>query len=48
MGKTSMDHEAADRTAQAAERHPDSATAQGGFDDRAAEAADRNETTDDD
>ncbi|MFB4317289.1 hypothetical protein [Actinomadura sp. 21ATH] len=42
-----MDHEAADRISAAAERDPDSATAQSGFDERAQEAADRNEADDD-
>lgn len=32
-----MDHEAADRIGDAAERDPDSATAQSAFDDRTAE-----------
>ncbi|MFC8047967.1 hypothetical protein [Nocardia sp. NPDC057353] len=40
---TPMDHDAADRIGAAAERDPDSATAQSGFDDRAAAAADRND-----
>ncbi len=44
---TPMDHEAADRMSAAAEREPDSATAQSGFDDRAQHAADRNEADDD-
>ncbi|MEV6071987.1 hypothetical protein AB0L82_36065 [Nocardia sp. NPDC052001] len=47
MGKEPMDREAADRIAAAAERDPDSPTAQSGFDERAAEAADRNEEADD-
>ncbi|MTE17033.1 hypothetical protein [Nocardia aurantiaca] len=42
-----MDHEAADRIAAAAERDPESDTAQSGFDDRAAAAADRNDDEDD-
>lgn len=40
---TPMDHEAADRISAAAERDPDSPTAERGFDDRAQEAADRND-----
>ncbi|MFE3281300.1 hypothetical protein [Nocardia sp. NPDC059239] len=47
MGKEPMDQEAADRIAAAAERDPDSPTAQSGFDERAADAADRNEDDDD-
>ncbi|MFJ9371598.1 hypothetical protein ACIRRA_45450 [Nocardia sp. NPDC101769] len=47
MGKEPMDREAADRIAAAAERDPDSPTAQSGFDERAAEAADRNDEDDD-
>ncbi len=47
MGKsTPMDHEAADRISSAAERDPDSPTAQSGFDERAQDAADRNEEED--
>jgi hypothetical protein len=42
-GHTPMDHDAADRIAAAADRDPDSATAQSGFDDRAQDAADRND-----
>jgi hypothetical protein len=42
-----MDHEAADRIADAAERDPDSDTAQSGFDDRAQAAADANDPDDD-
>lgn len=38
-----MDHESADRIAEAAGRDPDSATAQRGFDNRAQDAADRND-----
>jgi hypothetical protein len=38
-----MDHQAADRISAAAERDPDSPTAESGFDERAQEAADRNE-----
>lgn len=48
MGKEPMDRDAADRIANAAERDPDSPTAQSGFDGRAADAADRNEDDDDD
>jgi hypothetical protein len=44
---TDMDHEAADRISAAADRDPDSATAQSGFDDRAQDAADRNYPDDD-
>ena len=40
---TPMDHEAADRISAAAERDPASPTAQSGFDERAQEAADRND-----
>jgi len=43
MGRTPMDHEAADRISAAAERDPESPTAESGFDDRAQEAADRND-----
>lgn len=43
---TPMDHEAADRIAEAAARDPDSATAQSGFDERAQDAADRNDPDD--
>ena len=42
--ETPMDRESADRIADAAERDPDSYTAQSGFDDRADAAADRNES----
>ncbi|MGH3752937.1 MAG: hypothetical protein ACRDRP_09610 [Pseudonocardiaceae bacterium] len=45
---TPMDHEAADRISAAAEADPESPTAQSGFDDRAQDAADRNEPWDDD
>jgi len=38
-----MDHEAAGRISEAAERDPDSSTARDGFDDRAQAAADRND-----
>ncbi|MFF0492911.1 hypothetical protein ACFYTQ_28115 [Nocardia sp. NPDC004068] len=50
MGKggTPMDWEAADRIGAAADRDPDSPTATSGFDDRAADAAERNEGCDDD
>jgi hypothetical protein len=43
MGRTPMDHDAADRISAAAYRDPDSPTAQSGFDDRAQAAADRND-----
>jgi hypothetical protein len=43
---TPMDHEAADRISAAADRDPDSPTATSGFDDRAQEAADRNDPPD--
>ena len=45
MGKepVPMDREAADRIAAAAQRDPQSPTAQSGFDERAAVAAERNE-----
>lgn len=42
-----MDHEAADRISAAADRDADSPTAQSGFDDRAQQAADRNDPDDD-
>lgn len=42
-----MDQEAADRINAAAAADPDSPTAQTGFDDRARDAADRNEPDDD-
>ncbi|NKY88875.1 hypothetical protein [Nocardia veterana] len=48
MGKEPMDRESADRIAAAAERDPDSPTAQSGFDERAAAAADRNTADDED
>jgi hypothetical protein len=41
-----MDHESADRISAAAERDPDSPTATSGFDERAQEAADRNDAQD--
>lgn len=41
-----MDHESADRISAAADRDPYSATATSGFDDRAQEAADRNDAQD--
>ncbi|MFD4177206.1 hypothetical protein [Streptomyces anulatus] len=47
MGSTPMDRESADRIASAAERDPESATAVSGFDERAADAAERNEPEDD-
>jgi hypothetical protein len=40
---TPMDHQAADRISAAAGRDPESPTAVSGFDDRAQEAADRND-----
>ena len=40
---TPMDHEAADRISAAAERDPQSPTAESGFDERAQDAADRND-----
>ncbi|MFY1633745.1 hypothetical protein ACN27F_10770 [Solwaraspora sp. WMMB335] len=43
---TPMDHESADRISAAAERDPDSPTATSGFDDRAQEAAGRNDAED--
>jgi hypothetical protein len=42
-----MDHDAAGRISAAAERDPDSPTAQSGFDERAQAAADRNDPDDD-
>jgi hypothetical protein len=48
MSKTPMDHESADRISAAAARDPESATAQSGFDDRAQDAADRNDPYDED
>jgi hypothetical protein len=42
-----MDHSAADRISAAAQRDPDSPTAQSGFDDRAEAAAARNDEDDD-
>lgn len=42
MGRTPMDHNAADRISATAQRDPDSPTAQSGFDERAEEAAVRN------
>ncbi|WP_280252986.1 hypothetical protein [Nocardia abscessus] len=49
MGKdgTPMDHEAANRLAEAGERDPDSPTATSGFAGRAEAAADRNDEDDD-
>ncbi len=44
---TPMDHEAADRISEAAWRDPDSPTAQSGWDERAQDAADRNEDDED-
>ena len=43
---TPMDHEYADRISAAADRDPDSPTATSGCDDRAQEAADRNDAED--
>lgn len=43
-----MDHDAADRISAAAEKDPESPTAVTGFDDRAQNAADRNDSPDDD
>jgi hypothetical protein len=43
---TSMDHESADRISAAADRDPDSPTATRGFDDRAQQAAGRNDPDD--
>jgi hypothetical protein len=40
---TPMDREAADRISEAACRDPESDTARSGFDERAQDAADRNE-----
>jgi hypothetical protein len=49
MGKhAEMDHESADRISAAAERDPESPTAASGFDDRAQDAANRNDRPDDD
>jgi hypothetical protein len=50
MGRepTPLDREAAERIAAAAERDPSSPTAQSGFDERAAAAAERNEPTEED
>jgi hypothetical protein len=45
---TPMDREAADRISEAAARDPDSPTAQSGFDDRAQDAAQRNDPEDPD
>ena len=48
MGRsTPMDHAAADRIGTAADRDPQSPTAQSGFDQRAEAAADRNDPYDD-
>lgn len=44
---TPMDHESADRISAAAQRDPESPTAQSGFDDRAQAAADRKDDPDD-
>ncbi|MFG1849575.1 hypothetical protein [Micromonospora carbonacea] len=43
---TPMDHESADRIGAAARRDPVSPTATSGFDERAQDAADRNEPPD--
>ncbi|MEH1124770.1 hypothetical protein [Micromonospora sp. CPCC 206061] len=43
---TPMDHESADRISAAADRDPDSPTAASGFDNRAQNAADRNDAQD--
>ena len=43
-----MDHESADRISAAADHDPDSPTATSGFDDRAQDAADRNDAQDPD
>ena len=43
---TPMDHQSADRISAAAERDPESPTAESRFDDRAQDAADRNEEDD--
>ena len=45
---TPMDHQSADRISAAAERDPESPTAESGFDDRAQDAADRNDEDDGD
>jgi hypothetical protein len=42
-----MDHAAAERISAAADRDPQSPTAQSGFDERAEAAADRNDPYDD-
>jgi hypothetical protein len=42
-----MDHQAAERISAAADRDPDSPTATSGFDDRAQQAADRNDAPED-
>lgn len=42
-----MDHEAADRIFEAAQRDPESDTATSGFDERAQDEADRNDRDDD-
>ncbi len=48
MGRsTPMDHAAADRISAAADRDPQSPTAQSGFDEPAESAADRNDPYDD-
>lgn len=46
MGKEPMNWEAADRIAAAAERDPESLTAQSGFDERATAAAESNDRQD--
>ena len=43
---TPMDHESADRISAAADRDPNSPTATSGFDDRAQEAAGKNDAED--
>ncbi|WP_280462735.1 hypothetical protein [Nocardia carnea] len=48
MGKEPMDRDSADRIAAAAERDPNSPTAQSGFNERAEAAADRNESSESD
>ena len=45
-GPTPMDHESADRISNAAAADPGSDTARSGFDDRAQDAADRNDPDD--
>ncbi len=46
MGRTPMDHDAADRISAAAARNPEGPTAQSGFDERAEAAASRNDYDD--